>query len=384
MAVAVAKVVPSLDAHRGNCVAYCNGRNVFAVSSDIVVETTFQDSVLPENQRDEVHSKQPAKNERAIFDILMQRKHWHPNIILGFLHTPEFILVERAHENLIQHVTQNAPISLYGLGDIISDVINAMSWLEQLRIHHGDVRPLNILLERNRNVKLCGFENACSFGDFVRVTNPPYYTRSQDGDFEIAKAGSDQGAIGCCAYFIITGTEPKDRSHDTYSIPFFGPRIRKCWDGHYQSMGDLAKDLHKTLICDRLDVYRADEAAFMSPATYHQRVAECRDFLLRNDIQDNISLILLVKSKVFAAGLPAVHSLLVTFEAPTNSAYEATYPNNVMIISEVEFLPTVTKETAFIQHDRFYIDEIKLTTHMSGQAEKFKAVVNQHYPRGGS
>ncbi|KAL8838694.1 MAG: hypothetical protein Q9176_004934 [Flavoplaca citrina] len=291
MVVGVAKVIPSFDADGGNCVAYGDGWNVFAVSSDIVVRTTFQDSALPENQRNEVRSKQPARNERAIFDILMQRKHWHPNIILGFLHTLEFTFMERIHENLIQHVTQNAPISLCGLGDIISDVVNAISWLEQLSIHHGNVRPMNILLERNRNVKLCGFKNVFSLGDFVRVTNPPYYIRSQDGDFEIAKAGSDQGAIGCCAYFIITGTEPKDRSHDTYPIPFFGPIIRKCWDGHYQSMGDLAKDLHKTLICDSLDVYRADEEALMSPATYDQRVAECRDFLSRNDIQDKISVL---------------------------------------------------------------------------------------------
>ncbi|KAI4271094.1 MAG: hypothetical protein LQ337_006253 [Flavoplaca oasis] len=285
----VAKIVPSFDADGDNCVAYGDSWNGFAVASDIVVKTTLKDCTPPEHQRDEVRSKQPIKNERAIFDILMQRKHWHPNIILGFLHTPEFIFMERAHENLIQHVTQNAPISLCGLGDIISDVVNAISWLEQLSIHHGDVRPPNIFLERNRNVKLCGFENACSFGDFVRVTNPPYYTRSQDGGFKIAKAGSDQGAIGCCAYFILTGTEPKDRSHDTYPITFFGPRIRNCWDEHYQSMGDLAKDLHKTLICDRLDVYRADEAALMSPATYDKRVAECRDFLLRNDIKDSIS-----------------------------------------------------------------------------------------------
>ncbi|KAL8881275.1 MAG: hypothetical protein Q9198_001496 [Flavoplaca austrocitrina] len=289
MAVAVAKVVPSFDADGGNCLAYGDSRTVFAVASDIVVKTTRKDNAPSETQRDEVRSKQPAKNERAIFDILMQREHGHPNIILGFLHTPEFILMERAHENLIQHVTQIAPISLCGLGDIISDVANAISWLKQLSISSRRRTTPKHPSERNRNVKLCGFENACSFGDFVRVTNPPYYTRSQYGDLEIAKAGSDQGAIGCCAYSIITGTEPKDRSHETYPIPFFGPRIRKCWDGHYQSMGDLARDLHKTLICDRLDVYRADEAVLMSPAAYDQRVAECRDLLLRNDIQDNIS-----------------------------------------------------------------------------------------------
>ncbi|KAL9034214.1 MAG: hypothetical protein Q9180_005531, partial [Flavoplaca navasiana] len=251
--------------------------------------TTFKDSALPENQCNEVHSKQPTKNERAIFDILMQRKHWHPNIILGFFHTPESIFMERAHESLIQHVTQNAPISLCGLGDIISDVVNAISWLEQLGMHHGDVCPQHILLDRNRRVKLCGFGNACSFGDFIRSAQEPYYNRPQDGSFEVAKAGSDQGAIGCCAYFIGIGTEPKNRSHDTDRICFFGRTTRKCWDGHYQSMEDLAKDLHNTLICDRLDVYRADEAALMSPATYGQRVAECRDFLSHNDIKHSIS-----------------------------------------------------------------------------------------------
>lgn len=45
------------------------------------------------------------------------------------------------------------------------------------------------------------FDNTCSFGQYIQAANVPYYEQSEDGSFGIAGARSEQGAIGCCAYF---------------------------------------------------------------------------------------------------------------------------------------------------------------------------------------
>ncbi|KAL8913134.1 MAG: hypothetical protein Q9171_002028 [Xanthocarpia ochracea] len=117
------KVDPSFDANRGHSIGYGDRSIVFAITSDIVVKTAIKNNSPPPGyKQDEVHSKQLIKNERAVFDILVERKNWDPNIIFSFLHTPGYIFMERAYENLFQHVTQTSSNSLCGLGDIVSDL----------------------------------------------------------------------------------------------------------------------------------------------------------------------------------------------------------------------------------------------------------------------
>ncbi|KAL8846352.1 MAG: hypothetical protein Q9221_008552 [Calogaya cf. arnoldii] len=163
-------------------------------------------------------SEQTIKKRVALSDILAERRHWHPSIVFGYFDAPGHIYVEPGPENLVQHIPRSLPISMCGLADIFSELVNAVFWLEQLGIFHGDVRPSNILVDHHRHIKLCNFEDALFFGE--RITNAvvPYYTQSEGGSFGVAKSGSEQGAIACCAYFVGIGIEPQDRSENLIFI----------------------------------------------------------------------------------------------------------------------------------------------------------------------
>ncbi|KAL9022293.1 MAG: hypothetical protein Q9185_000535 [Variospora sp. 1 TL-2023] len=260
MADTVAKVITIFDASRGDCLGHGSSGIVLADNTDIVVKTASRFDIHPPGYpEEEQYSLRCIKEESAVFDILAKPKNWHPNIILGFLHTPDYIFMERAHEDLSDH----------------------------LDILHADVRPPNILLSREGHVKLCDFDNnTCSFGQHIQAANVPYYQQLEDGSFGIAGATSEQGAIGCCTYFISTGTEPQDRSQTTSQIPVFGAIIRKCWDGEYQSVRELADDMFagmndkKSNICQIAE----NQASLMSVAHYEKKVAECREYLSLNGL----------------------------------------------------------------------------------------------------
>ena len=287
MANTVARVVTIFRAYRGDCLGHGSSGIVFTVNTDIVVKTASRyDTHPPGYAEEERYSLRRIKEESAVFDILAEPKNWHPNIVLSFLHTPDYIFMERAREDLFDHVVKNAPISLQATFRFLREVIDAISWLEHLGILHADVRPSNILVSREGHVKLCDFDNTCFFGQYIQAANVPYYVQSENGSFGIAGARSEQGAIGCCAYFISTGTEPQNRSHVTSQIPVFGAIIRKCWDGQYQSVGELGEDMYAGMDEENFDVCQTtgNQASLMSAGHYEKRVAECREYLSLNGL----------------------------------------------------------------------------------------------------
>lgn len=289
MADTVARVETIFHASRGDCLGHGSSGIVFTVNSDIVVKTACKyDTHPPGYAEEEQYSLRRIKEDSAVFDILAEPENWHPNIVLSFLHTSDYIFMERAHEDLFDHVTKNFPIDLCATYRFLRETIYAVSWLEQMGILHGDVRPSNILVNRAGHVKLCDFDNACSFGQYIQVGNDaPYYEQSETGSFGIAGAKSEQGAIGCCAYFLSTGTEPQNRSHATSQIPVLGAIIHKCWDGQYESVKELGEDMfagmngrQQSEVCQT----SGNQGSIMNIEYYEERVAECKEYLLLNDL----------------------------------------------------------------------------------------------------
>lgn len=198
-----------------------------------------------------------ASSKRAPFlTILAEPENWHPNIVLSFLHTPDYIFMERANNDLFDYVTSNSPIGECTTYHFMHEILNAVAWLGQMGLLHGDLRPPNILVNAGGHIKLCDFDNVCLFGRYIQVGNSPYYEESDTGSFEIAGPASEQGAIGCCVYFMSTGREPEDRSHDTTEIPVFGAIIRKCWDTQYPSIIELGEDMVASLKQQELQVWQ--------------------------------------------------------------------------------------------------------------------------------
>lgn len=231
MADPVARVETIFRKSRGDCLGHGSSGIVFTVNSDIVVKTACRYDIHPPGYaEEEQYSMRRVKHESAVFDILAKPENWHPNVVLSFLHTHDYIFVERASDDLCGYVTKNFPIAVCTTYRSLREIVNVVSWLGQLAILHGDVRSPNILVNSAGHIRLCDFDNICSFGQYIQVGNATYYEQSDTGSFGIAGPESEQGAIGCCAYFMSTGTEPQDRSHSTRQISVFGAIIRKCSD----------------------------------------------------------------------------------------------------------------------------------------------------------
>ncbi|MCJ1249936.1 hypothetical protein MMC30_007162 [Trapelia coarctata] len=283
----VARVETIFRKSRGDCLGHGSSGVVFTVNANIVVKTACRYDIHPPGYaEEEQYSLKRIEEESAVFDILAEPENWHPNIVLSFLHTSDYIFMERANEDLSDYVTRNSPIGTCTTYRFLREIIYAVSWLEQMGILHGDVRPPNILIDRQGHIKLCDFDNVCSFGHYIQVGNSPYYERSDTGSFGIAGAGSEQGAIGCCAYFISTGSEPQSRLHATSHIPVFGAFIQKCWNGQYQPVTELGDDLlaginqQEPAFCQTV----SDRGSLMTIDDYQDRVAECKDYLSFNGL----------------------------------------------------------------------------------------------------
>jgi hypothetical protein len=95
MADTVARVVTIFHAYRGDCLGHGSSGIIFTVNADIVVKTASRyDNHPPGYAEEERYSLRRIKEESAVFDILAKPKNWHPNIVLSFLHTPDYIFME--------------------------------------------------------------------------------------------------------------------------------------------------------------------------------------------------------------------------------------------------------------------------------------------------
>jgi serine/threonine protein kinase len=56
----------------------------------------------------------------------------------------------------------------------MTELSNATTWLESLRYAHGDIRPLNLLLDSKDHLKLADFDNTAIVSTTSEVGIAPY------------------------------------------------------------------------------------------------------------------------------------------------------------------------------------------------------------------
>lgn len=251
-----------------------------------MVKTLWKFDIPHESFREqETDSLRGLQKESEIYDTLAQPKNWHPNIVLSFLHNPSYIFLEWLPRTLHDYVSQKASITETTRCHWIYQITDAVSWLEQLQIAHGDLRPPNILLDHDDNVKLCDFDNSCTYGEYIQGAHRPYYKLLGRDAFGQAGAASEQFAVGSCAYYIHKGDDPdftSDRGHGTEGFLVFGVIIRKCWDRAYPSIMALKQEVQKSVeeatgLCLGVD----QNSKTMKVKDFEKRVKDCKDYLLR-------------------------------------------------------------------------------------------------------
>lgn len=255
---------------------------VFAVSDKIVVKTVWRFDNINEQWREQQEdSIVGLKKESMMYDVLAKPENLHPNIVLCFLHNPDYLFLERLPGTLYEQVSRTLPTKMTRCRWVY-EISNAVAWLEKLEIAHGDLRPPNLLLDHNNTLKICDFDNACRYGQHIEGAHQPYYKwLGQDG-FGIAGAASEQFAIGACAYFIHTGEDPDFTSEGLSAIekfPIIGGVVRRCFDREYPSVMTLKQEIWLNMKeAEGVDLEKND-GNIMQPVEISDRVRECEECL---------------------------------------------------------------------------------------------------------
>ncbi|KAJ5934934.1 hypothetical protein N7466_004481 [Penicillium verhagenii] len=158
----------------------------------------------------------------------------------------------------------------------MNDLAQAVAFLESLNLAHGDLRPENVLLDRNR-LKLSDFDCAAKIGTIYEACMAPYgrtlYHEESDqgecGTFGFLGPRTEQFSLGSLYYLINYGFEVYgDRclAEDPYEHgpmvvdllqkmefpkldgnPLIDNIIDKCWRNKYFRVSELASHTKKLL-----------------------------------------------------------------------------------------------------------------------------------------
>jgi serine/threonine protein kinase len=245
------------------------------------------------------------RKEAGIFDILSHHPP-SPYLITCFFHTDDGIFLEymrdiclswriqqnhvRDHETMqVIRVEKLEPLPLRKRW--MNDLSHGVAFLESLNLAHGDLRPENILLDRNR-LKLADFDCSAEIGSEFEACIAPYgRLLGGEGGANQGTAGrlgprTEQFALGSLYYLISYGYEvygdqcfgddPSGKDHGPVVLDLLQNMIfpglngestidsiiKKCWYGEYKTIAELATDTDNLCenSCDTLNIEIRDAA----------------------------------------------------------------------------------------------------------------------------
>lgn len=153
----------------------------------------------------------------------------------------------------------------------MNDLAQAIAFLESLNLAHGDLRPENILLDRDR-LKLSDFDSAAKIGTKYEACMAPYGRILNNNETDQGNRGTpgflgsrtEQFALGSLYYLINYGFEvygdrcltddPYDHGPKVVDLlqnmdfpkldgnPLIDKIISKCWHNQYVTVAELALD----------------------------------------------------------------------------------------------------------------------------------------------
>jgi hypothetical protein len=175
----------------------------------------------------------------------------------------------------------------------MNDLAQAVAFLESLNLAHGDLRPENILLDRNR-LKLSDFDCTAEIGTDFEACMAPYGRLLNGNEPDQGRRGTsgflgprtEQFALGSLYYLINYGFEvygdrclsedPKEHGPKVVDLlqnmefpilngdPLLDDMINKCWHNKYATIAELAA-YTETLLSERINEKETDAERISIP-----------------------------------------------------------------------------------------------------------------------
>jgi eukaryotic-like serine/threonine-protein kinase len=144
----------------------------------------------------------------------------HPNAVAVFDVTKEqgraFIVMELIDAPTLSEVVKEQPITPERAAEIGLDVIDVLQIAHSRGLVHRDVKPANVMVQRDGRVKLADFGIVSVKGDpkltaSGAIMGSPQYMAPEQARDETATAATDIWALGAVLYFCVEGKPPFDR-----------------------------------------------------------------------------------------------------------------------------------------------------------------------------
>ncbi|KAI8717156.1 Protein kinase domain-containing protein [Fusarium sp. LHS14.1] len=181
--------------------------------------------------------------EKSVYKVLMKNRH--PHIVHAVLCAPEGIFMHRQATSLDIRL-QNPDIPQYLKEKWIRQISSALSWLEHLGFAHGDLRPPNIFLSQEEDIRLGDFDCTVKIGDKLKAGGGSFGKLHENYEFSDASPMTEQYSLGSCIFTIQFGHELwheiyehqkilkliRNEFPDASGDEMFGEIIHKCWHGN--------------------------------------------------------------------------------------------------------------------------------------------------------
>ena len=246
-------------------------------------------------------------NEQRIFKFLEDYSPI-PHLIRCYYRTPKDTFLELAPNGSIamllnQYQKRDSPgiqvlkvtqaLDRQDLHHWMKQLCLAAAGLERIGLCHGDIRPGNMLLDANLDLKLSDLDRGVKVGEDIAVLTEPFgrLLNEEDGagagTYGKAGARTETFAIGSVYYTLLRGhepyeTEPWGRDHfvilgeklQNKEFPLLTDSagdtiIRKCWSGEYGQISELSAEF----------AGRQDEPASEDRQWLEMRQLECKRFV---------------------------------------------------------------------------------------------------------
>jgi eukaryotic-like serine/threonine-protein kinase len=172
-----------------------------AVANDLVADPEFKIRM-----QDEAHRHQRLQHPNIVSVLDVFEADGETCIAMELIEGTSLdnLLESRAHNRL--ETREAIPI--------VRDILNALNYAHQQGIVHRDVKPSNVLLDKNNKAMLIDFGIALAMGEERRtrtgqiVGTPAYMSPEQIAKPQSLDHRSDVYSVGCVFYEMLTGRPP--------------------------------------------------------------------------------------------------------------------------------------------------------------------------------